>query len=263
MTNALFRTRPATRLLNLKTGKATRRGVRARLALGFSILFLSGCITGNPAESGATVRLKSLSLSECKGGLLDDLEDGDSQIAKLSERDGYWFTFADNVGSTITPQGGFESMPGGRPGAPKSERHVNIRGKLAETGDSIYVGAGFAFTNPKTPFDVSKATGIRFWAKGPGTVRFKTPDVNTDPSGDRCSDCYNDFGVDIELSDRWERYTVPFSEMQQLPGWGDRAPHVASGALFAVQWQISTAGASYDVSIDDVELVGCEGRDEK
>lgn len=244
-----------------KQKRTPHHTLRGATLLGAAVLLFagvstSGCITGAAADTSS--RLKASRLKTCSGGLLDDLEDGDSQVAKLSERDGYWFTFADNVGSTITPKGQFQTAPGGRPGEPASKHHVNIRGVLAESGDSIYVGTGFAFTNPKTPSDVSQAQGIRFWAKGPGQVRFKTPDINTDPSGDRCSDCYNDFGVDIALSERWERYTVPFDALQQLPGWGDRAPHVASGALFAVQWQVSQPGASFDISIDDVELVGCD-----
>lgn len=221
-------------------------------------LVLGGCITSHPAEHSITPELKTQTLSACPGGLLDDLEDQDSQLIKQDGRDGYWFTFADNVGSKITPSGQFSTSPGGRPGDPSSAHSVRIHGQLAESGDSIYAGTGFAFTNPKMAYDLSHAQGIQFWAKGPGLVRFKTPDINTDPSGDRCGDCYNDFGVDVHLSDRWERYTIPFERLKQLPGWGDRAPYVASGAVFAVQWQVSGAGTSFDISVDDIRLVGCE-----
>lgn len=236
-----------------------------------SLLFAPGCITSHPSTHTKTPEWKSFHMAACPQGLIDDLEDGDGQITKQLERDGYWFVFSDKFGSTIDPSGQFASTeaspesparPTGPSGSsetlPDSRRHVRIRGKVAESGDSLYVGTGFAFSNPKTPYDLSRAQGVQFWAKGPGTIRFKTPDVNTDPSGDRCSDCYNDFGVDIYLSDRWERYTIPFEDMQQLPGWGDRAPYVARGAIFAIQWQFSTPGADYDISIDDVTLVGCD-----
>ena len=131
--------------------------------------------------------------------------------------------------------------------------------EMAPAGDSLYVGVGFGLTNPKTPFDLSKAKGISFWAKGPGRVRFKAPDINTEPSGDRCTDCYNDFGVDIYLTDQWVRYTVPFEKMNQQPGWGDRAPALSSNAVIAVQWQFSTANTEYDIWFDNIELVGCAG----
>ncbi len=221
----------------------------------------SGCITSSPAEYGATPAAKKLDLAVCENGLLDDGEDNNGQIVKVDGRDGYWFTFGDTVGTKFTPKGPFEMSPGGRPsggGLPESKYSARVKGKMAVSGKSIYAGVGFALANPKSGFDLSHAKGIQFWAKGPGKVRFKTPDINTDPAGDRCEDCYNDFGVDIYLSDKWERYTVPFMEMQQQPGWGDRAPHVATGAIYAVQWQFTTPGAEFDLAFDDVFLVGCE-----
>ena len=196
-------------------------------------------------------------------GIIDDAEDGDSQVAKVGGRDGYWFTFVDAAGSTVTPRGQFQMFTAtaeapGRPGEPVSHHFARMTGQIASAGESLYSGIGFALTNPRSGFDLSEAKGIQFWAKGPGKVRFKTPDINTDPAGDRCSDCYNDFGVDIYLSEKWERYTVPFEALEQQPGWGDRAPYVARGAIMAVQFQFGTPGAEYDISIDDIALVGCD-----
>ena len=53
------------------------------------------------------------------------------------------------------------------------------------------------------------------------------------------------------------RYTVPFNQMSQQPGWGDRAPKLSTKELFGVDWQLSKPGAEYDLWVDDVELVGC------
>jgi endoglucanase len=215
----------------------------------------SGCITSPTGAHGATAEAKAAALGSCPQGVLDDGEDGNGQVKKQENRDGYWFTIADPDGSTITPKGEFTMSEGGRPGSRFAAR---MHGRIAERGESLYAGMGLAFTNPKTPYDASKYKGVRFWAKGPARVRLKLPDVNTAPEGDRCSDCYNDFGVDLYLSESWERYTVPFDELNQQPGWGDPAPAVASNGIFAVQWQFSNPGAAYDVWIDDVELVGCE-----
>jgi len=229
-------------------------------SLGIGIVPL-GCITAPPAQYGVTPTAKKRSLAPCESGMLDDGEDNNGQVIKVDGRDGYWFTFVDTEGSTIEPRGPYQMAPGGRPaggGLPESHYHAHLSGKLAASGKSIYAGVGFALSNPKSGFDLSAAKGIQFWAKGPGLVRFKTPDLNTDPSGDRCSDCYNDFGADIYLSERWERYTVLFEELEQQPGWGDRAPHVATGGILAVQWQFTTAGADFDFAFDDVVLVGCE-----
>jgi endoglucanase len=214
----------------------------------------AGCITSSPSNYGATGAARSTKLGRCPEGLVDDLEDGDSQIVKKEGREGYWFTFVDPAGSTIAPKDNFTPSPGGANGSRFSAR---MKGKLAASGKSLYAGMGFAFLSPKGKYDASRYKGISFWAKGPGTIRLKTPDVNTAPEGDKCTDCYNDFGVDLFLSDAWTRYSVPFDRLSQQPGWGDRAPVVSKNALFTVQWQVSTPGADYDVWIDDVELVGC------
>lgn len=59
------------------------------------ILAVSGCITSKDSAYGATPGTKTLSLAACEDGLLDDGEDGNSQVARLQGRDGYWFYFAD------------------------------------------------------------------------------------------------------------------------------------------------------------------------
>lgn len=216
---------------------------------------LPGCITSPTYEFGPTAEAKTTTLPPCRDGLLDDLEDGDGQAAKINGRDGYWFTFADTEGSTIEPRGEYKPSPGGANGS-KFAGHAS--GKIAPKGVSLYAGIGVNLTNPKTPYDLGSAKGIQFWAKGPGRVRFTTMDINTSPEGDRCSDCYNHFGVDITLQDSWQRYTVPFEKMAQQSGWGDRSPAVDTHHVFGVQWQFSTANTAYDIWFDDIRLVGCE-----
>jgi len=218
-------------------------------------LLLAGCITSPPGAYGDTPSALETKLEPCPNGLLDDGEDNNSQIIVQEGRDGYWFTFADPEGSTIEPRGDFVMAEGGPPG---SKHAARMKGRIADKGKSLYVGMGFSLTNPKSPYDASRAKGISFWAKGPGKVRYKTPDINTIPEGDRCSDCYNDFGVDLYLTDQWQRFTVPFDKMSQQPGWGDPAPEVAKDSLFAVQWQFGTPGTEYDIWVDNIELVGCE-----
>jgi endoglucanase len=216
---------------------------------------LAGCITDPPHKWGDTPEAKKLQLGPCPNGLIDDGEDNNNQIIEQQNRDGYWFTFADEEGSTIEPQGDFVMSPGGPPGSKYAAR---MRGKMAAKGKSLYVGMGFSLKSPKVPYDATWAKGISFWAKGPGKVRFKTPDINTIPEGDRCTDCYNDFGVDLYLENRWIRYTVPFEKMQQQPGWGDRAPALSVDALFAIQWQFNAPDTEYDIWIDNIEFVGCQ-----
>jgi endoglucanase len=227
---------------------------RKFLLLGPLVPTVAACITSSPGEYGATPIARREHLNSCPDGLIDDLEDNDSQIAKLGGREGYWYTFADTNGSTIFPRGDFKAEHGG-PASSQIAAHVH--GRISSTGKYPYVGVGFSFLNPKGSYDASKYRGISFWAKGPGKVRFEVPDANTQPEGDRCSDCYNNFGVELYLSDQWTRYTVPFDRLAQQAGWGDQTGAVSVKELFGVQWQFKTVGADYDLWFDDIELVGC------
>ena len=191
----------------------------------------------------------------CPDGLIDDLEDNNTQIIQVGDRGGYWFTFKDEYGTTVEPAE-FQPAEGG---AQNSKYAAHVKGKISSPspGQWPYVGIGFNFANPKSPFDASKAKGVQFWAKVGGKLRLQVADTMTDPLGELCKDCYNHFGVDIFMEKEWVRYTVPFERMEQQAGWGDRAPRVAADKVFAVQWQFNTPGAEYDIWLDDVALVGC------
>ncbi len=195
-----------------------------------------------------------LALEVCPQGTLDDAEDGDSQIVKQGDRDGYWFTYADKSGSTVQPGADFKPSRGGPPG---SKFAAHMHGHTVAANQSPFAGIGFSLTNPRSEFDLSHAKGISFWAKGPGRVRLKLPDVNTAPEGGHCSKCYNDFGKDFDLTPRWERYVALFSQLRQEPNWGDRVPELATDSVFAVEWQWSKPDSEFDVWVDNVELVGC------
>jgi endoglucanase len=176
-------------------------------------------------------------------------------------RAGYWYTFLDKVGSSITPkteaQGGKFAMSEG--GANRSQFGAHAKGKIA-TGEIVYSGLGFNFTDPKAPYDASKFEGISFWAKrGPtstGKVRLKVPDTNTDPDGKACSACFNDFGRDLSFTEEWTKYTIAFADMRQLGGWGaPRPPRIDAQKIYGVQWQVNQPGAAFDIAIDDVEFI--------
>jgi hypothetical protein len=238
--------------LGLLVKLSANRSVSGQLAA--LLLTVSGCITSPTGAYLNAEEAKTVQYQPCPNGMIEDLEDGNVQIKKLEGRGDYWFTSVDAEGTAINAKD--EIPEAGGPQASKFAAHM--RGKLASSGPSVYAVMGFNITESRRPYDASKAEAIRFWGKGPGVVRFKTPDINTAPAGDRCKDCYNDFGVDIYLSETWTRYTVPFAKLKQQPGWGDRAPSVAKDALFAIQWQVSKKGAPFDLWIDDVEFVGCK-----
>jgi endoglucanase len=198
-------------------------------------------------------------------GLIADGENNSNQIANIQDRGGYWYTFVDDAGSTVVPEAGknggtFEMSPGGANG---SKFAAHMTGTVGG-GNGVYVGMGFNFVDPKGQYDASKYKGISFWAKkGPGgadKVRMKVPDKSTDPDGKICKECFNDFGMELTLTDNWTQYVIPFSSMKQDKTWGSPHPDsIDPATIYGVQFQFNQPGQPFDMWLDDIEFTGCGG----
>ncbi len=197
-------------------------------------------------------------------GLISDGENNSNQTATIQGRGGYWYTFVDDEGSTVVPEAGknggtFAMSPGGADGSKFAAR---MTGTVAG-GSKIYAGMGLNFVDPKGTYDASKYKGISFKIKkGPGShanVRLKVPDGQTDPEGKKCSECFNDFGLDMVVTDSWQEYTIPFTSMKQLKGWGSRFDGIDPSTLYGIQFQVNDPGASFDIWVDDIAFTGCGG----
>jgi endoglucanase len=191
-------------------------------------------------------------------GLIEDFEDDNSQVIKSAGRDGYWWMHHDPNGSTIEPDG-FATEEGGAAG---DDYAINIRGQTASSQGAYGSSLGVNFTASNTAYDASKYIGVRFKAKAAEdstkSVRLKVADVNTHKDGGVCTDCWNHFGKDIKLSNEWDQYTVLFSELHQVPGWGQPRPSaVKTDELWGLDWTVGP-GRKFDIWIDDVEFIVCQ-----
>ena len=93
-------------------------------------------------------------------------------------------------------------------------------------------GAARELDYPAAPVDLSAYSGLVFWGMaakeaGATNVLVQFQDSNTDPRGEICDpvpgsadECYNGFGVVLELGDEFTRYEVDFAELEQNPLWG-------------------------------------------
>jgi endoglucanase len=226
--------------------------------LGFmavTLLPLGGCISSLTTSDDASAG--PADAKSCPTGSIDDLEDGNQQIAAHDGRAGYWYTFADEEGTSIAPDGEFETTDQGAAG---SKRAARIAGHTAD-GKNVWAGMGFSFANPKLPYDASKYRGIAFYARhakgSTPVVKVRLSDTNTDPVGGKCKECWNDFGTQLVLTPEWKRYVLLFDEIAQEPGWGEQKEAVASGELLELKWQIGTRNVDYDIWVDGIEFVGC------
>lgn len=191
--------------------------------------------------------------------LIEDAEDRDDRILLRQGRSGYIYTFVDNVGSAVAPTASnFRPERGGPEG---SRRALHVSGRLTASGQT-YAGLALDLRSPRRPYDAARYRGIAFAARtekgATPHLRFRVPDANTDPDGRICRDCYNDFGIGVELTEEWTRYEVPFVELRQEAGWGvPRPPAVDPKALMSLQWQVTSPGSRFDFWVDDIVFLGC------
>ncbi len=247
-------------------------GRRSLLALGLrdpGAATAPGVAPGSAASIGGGAcgaRARRDGAVACEGlrpdGLIDDGEDGNNQNLPIGNRGGYWYTFIDKGTTTVSRwpasrAGTFAMTEGGH----GSKYAANFKGKIG-TGAIVFSGLGVNFVDPKDKYDASKYAGISFCAKrgadSTGKVRLKVPDSNTDPDGGVCTECFNDFGADINLTTDWKQYIFPFKKMKQLPDWGaPRKPHITPSKIYGLQCQVKVPSANYDIWIDDLQFL-CE-----
>ncbi len=238
-----------------------------------SLLFFSGAVAlaavacVPPSPTSEKVR-NTPEGAPCPGpeALIDDGEDNDNQNAVVEGRGGYWYTFVDDAGSTVWPKAGahggtFQMSEGGANGTKYAMR---FKGQVAATGSVVFTGMGMNFVDPKGQYDTSKYKGISFYAKkGPdstGSVRIKLPDKYTDPDGGVCTECYNDMGMDLTLTNEWQKFVIPFKALSQLPGWGSpRRMKIDQETMYGIQFQVNEKGMPYDIWIDELRFTGCAG----
>jgi endoglucanase len=201
--------------------------------------------------------------SAAADGLVDDFEDGNNRSAEVAGRGGWWYTAADNAGSTISPQGNFAPSDGGAAGTKKA---AHVTGKTASEQAAWGAVFGVGLLQDNRLYDASKYAGVSFWAKAADksgkTFRFKVSDVSTHPAGKVCKEdaggCWNHFGTELTLTSEWKEYTIAFADLRQEEGWGN--PHPASlsvNQLLSLDWTMPR-GTEFDLWVDEIKLVECQ-----
>jgi hypothetical protein len=193
--------------------------------------------------------------------LIDDLEDKDNGIAKLGGRSGFWYTYLDTFGSTITPKPDATGASPLLPGA--TNCHGGMACVIVSGTTSIedattmkypYAGVGFDFSNAKKPcvYNGGAYTGIKFWARGDVEVTLKvnvsgTADV---AGGGTCTTgCSNGHGKKVVLTPDWAQIDLPFASIMQDPTWGTQVAF-DKATLLSLQVQFPSGGA-FNAALDD------------
>jgi D-alanyl-D-alanine carboxypeptidase len=185
----------------------------------------------------------------CRDLLVDDLDDGDTHSSGSPGASGDWKSFKDTSGTSLSPEP-FVSAPGGALG---SKHAAHIAGK---TGSARGTWAGVEVAaHGDTPYDLSPWARVCFRAKGSGRAFFNMADVNTNPAGGVCKQCYNNFGAFFSLTPSWQEHCFSFEELTQAGRWGEPLPAVVPAKVYTLAWSVNERNADYDLWIDDVRLV--------
>ncbi|HKO48211.1 MAG TPA: hypothetical protein VJV79_10835 [Polyangiaceae bacterium] len=201
------------------------------------------------------------------GEQIDDFEDQDEVILRLSLRNGPWYVVSDaTTTGTVGPSMTIAPLAAAdlRPGSPSvAALHLTATG-FADWG----AGVGADMVNQmakKVPYDVSAYRAIRFYAKiGSGTsatVKVLLPNSYSDADGGKCSDadtkkrCGDHLFKSVSgLKTTWELYEVKFADLtQQAFGLPQTSPLDLS-SVYSVQFTLANK-LPVDIWLDDVTFV--------
>jgi hypothetical protein len=196
--------------------------------------------------------------------MIDDMEAGTGSIIMQEGRVGAWYTYNDeSAGGTQTPVAGEPFLPEAIPGGNGTSLYA---AHMVGSGFGVWgAGMGFDLNNPgdgeggagiKGQYDGSAFQGIAFWAKGSVPMRFKVQLAGTVPTtaggtctGDPDLECQDSHGKSIPLSENWQQYVIPFTDLKQ-EGWGTKVGWDAT-TLVGIQFQVAKS-LDFDVWIDDI-----------
>lgn len=242
-----------------------------------------GGASGGAASSGAGGKggtAGSGGLSQAGGvagsgyDLVDDFEDGDSQIQVANGRNGYWFTYNDGTATgvivpdtqkvppdvlepevTVGPQG--ENTPA---------LHVKVDSGFTSWG----AGLGFNFSQAsgaRTVYDLTPYQGIVFYARAVGATSLHLElltEATQEGTDGKCgvpavvpsasAKCGDNFAAIFPVTTDWTRISIKFSDFPLArAGWGAAISAADFNQALAIQIRGNKAQA-YEVWIDDVSL---------
>ncbi|MBN2194802.1 MAG: hypothetical protein JW751_18445 [Polyangiaceae bacterium] len=207
------------------------------------------------AFAGAAASATALALGPCAqryraaglAPLIDDFEDGDSTPLPSEGRFRDWFLFFDydregQVARTLVP----ETAPGREGG-----QALHLAGKKLQDWGAV-LELSFA---PYFCYDASAYGGVTFRARGPARLSVGVRENRVVPTkwGGTCEkDCYNAHVEVVELTDRWQRYKLPWSVLRQR---GYDMPPLDPATLHSIQFLVHAEDTPFDFWLDDVAFL--------
>lgn len=221
---------------------------------------------GSVASAGSAGMSSAGASNGPVGDQIDDFEDQDAFILRLSMRNGPWYVVAD---TTATGTTGPSMTIGPLATADLRPNSTGIAAlHLAASGFTDWgAGVGADMVNQmakKAPYDISAYRGIRFYAKvGSGstsTVKVLLPNTYSDADGGKCSDlvttkrCGDHLFKSVSgLKTTWDVYQVNFSDLTQQ-AFGLPQTTIDLTGVYSIQFTLANK-LPIDLWIDDVSFV--------
>ena len=184
--------------------------------------------------------------------LIDDVEDGNGDISERDGRGGAWYTVNDGSSTGMQVPAPRQRVTPVMGGAQNSNFAVRMWG----SGFSVWGAAlGVPLSErgmTQCAYDARDALGIRFYAKGSGTVTISVASSATVPEseGGTCTArCFDYHAIRKQLSADWASYQIAWSELRQS-GWG-AATNFSPGEIMYLEFAFGV-NVSFDVYLDDL-----------
>ncbi|HVY31098.1 MAG TPA: hypothetical protein VHB79_31295 [Polyangiaceae bacterium] len=190
-----------------------------------------------------------------KLALIDNFDDGNSIAAFEPGREAYWFTIHDESPGTIEPPKDFVGSPDGYLGT--ASAHVRASG-FTTWGAALVSNISYKQTL-RCPYNASAFQGLSFVARGGGRVRVQVimPGVTDKEYGGTCDPdkgqvCYDNHGVEIDLTPEFKTYELSWSSFQQR-GYGTQVPFDPK-TIFALQFAMEPVNLPVDLWVDELQF---------
>lgn len=196
--------------------------------------------------------------------LIDDLEDGDGQIAQINSRNGSWWVSTDGTDGIVTPEA--DAMPPAERILGKrcdSEFGMHVTG--ADFSDwGAVLSLGMRYDTKEEPVDLSDYDGIMLWARVGEThssnVRIQFQDSTTHANGGVCNtedgnsdSCWDGWGTDLApIGTEWQLYKIRFDDLAQR-NFGLQGEKLDVENIYNIDFSLD-ANAVFDVWLDDLWL---------
>lgn len=212
---------------------------------------------GTPGAAGASATCVPGS-AKAAAGVIDNMEDGDNAIGLMPPFVGYWYVYNDGTG-TQTPAK--DEPPGSSPFYGTAGGATTPMFAACSKGSGFTMwGAGIGFNlqdiaGKACAIDASTVTGIRFQAKGTGSVRLQiaSAPTATAANGGTCvaaTGCDYHSNAPITLTPSWSAVSIPWTMM--MPG----VAALDATKMLAIQFQAFGDGSipAFDFCVDDIEF---------